>query len=176
MLIFGYAIRTDVDDVRLAIVDPSPSDITISMRDRLAASGVFRVVAVLRRMEELERQEGSEAVAYEMLGPPRLSKLLFEGTILRRLFGELAAAEELAPEETGQRALNLIREDADLRQRVVSIGLPILLPDGGSMYRGAEVKVMASPPTTDDPAGFGVTMPRSGADAAAYGISSTIPP
>jgi len=103
-------------------------------------AGVLRSQA-LRRMEELEREKGSRAVAYEMLGPPRLSKLLFEGAILRRLFGELEAAEELAPEETGQRALNLIREDADLRQRIVSIGLPILLPDGGSMYRGADVKV-----------------------------------
>ena len=54
LLIFGYAIRTDVDDIRLAFVDPSPSDVTLSMRDRLAASGVFRVVAVVRRMEELD--------------------------------------------------------------------------------------------------------------------------
>jgi ABC-2 type transport system permease protein len=54
VLIFGYAIRTDVDDVRLAIVDPSPSDVTHSLRDRLTAAGVFRLVAVLPRIEDLD--------------------------------------------------------------------------------------------------------------------------
>ena len=54
VLIFGYAIRTDVDDVRLAIVDPAPSHVTQSMRDRLAATGIFRIVAVLPRLEDLD--------------------------------------------------------------------------------------------------------------------------
>ena len=54
VLIFGYAIRTDVDDVRLAIVDPSPSHVTQSMRDRLAATGIFRIVAILPRLEDLD--------------------------------------------------------------------------------------------------------------------------
>lgn len=54
VLIFGYAIRTDVDNVRLAIVDPAPSDVTQSLRDRLVATGVFRLVAVLPRIEDLD--------------------------------------------------------------------------------------------------------------------------
>ncbi len=54
VLIFGYAIRTDVDDVRLVIVDPSPSPVTQSIRDRLAATGTFRIVDVLRRLEDVD--------------------------------------------------------------------------------------------------------------------------
>jgi NAD(P)-dependent dehydrogenase (short-subunit alcohol dehydrogenase family) len=47
-------------------------------------AGVLREVA-LERMAELEMEHQVESVAYEMLGPPRLSKLLFEGAILARL-------------------------------------------------------------------------------------------
>jgi ABC-2 type transport system permease protein len=54
VLIFGYAIRTDVNDVRLAIVDPAPSHETRALRDRLAAGGVFRIVAVLPRITDLD--------------------------------------------------------------------------------------------------------------------------
>jgi ABC-2 type transport system permease protein len=54
VMLFGYAIRTDVDDVRLAVVDPAPDPATIALRNRFAAAGVFRTVAVVRRIEELD--------------------------------------------------------------------------------------------------------------------------
>ncbi len=111
-------------------------------------AGVLRSSA-LQRMEAMEEERDSEAVAYEMLGPPRLSKLLFEAAVLRRIHGTLADAAELVPEETAARSIELVRTDGDLRQRIVSIGLPILLPDGGSIFRGPEVKV----PPEDDGSG-----------------------
>jgi len=51
-------------------------------------AGALRSVA-LDHMEALEAEAGIRSVAYEMLGPPRLSKLLFEGELLRRLAGTL---------------------------------------------------------------------------------------
>ena len=54
VLLFGYAIRTDVDNVRLAIVDPAPNNTTLGLRHRLAAAGVFRIVAVVPRIAEVE--------------------------------------------------------------------------------------------------------------------------
>ena len=54
VLLFGYAIRTDVDNVRLAIVDPAPSNTTLALRNRFAAAGVFRIVAVVPRTGDLE--------------------------------------------------------------------------------------------------------------------------
>jgi hypothetical protein len=46
----------------------------------------------------------------------------------------------------------LIREDAELRIRILSIGLPILLPDGERVLRGPEVKVAPAPgQRPDDP-------------------------
>jgi len=54
VLLFGYAIRTDVDDVRLAVVDPAPDSATIELRNRFTAGGVFRTVAVVPRTEDLD--------------------------------------------------------------------------------------------------------------------------
>jgi ABC-2 type transport system permease protein len=54
VLLFGYAIRTDVNDVRLAVVDPAPNNVTLTIRNRFAAAGVFRIVAVVRRAEDLD--------------------------------------------------------------------------------------------------------------------------
>ena len=54
VLLFGSAIRTDVDDVRLAVVDPAPNNVTLAFRNRFTAAGVFRIVAVVPRTEDLD--------------------------------------------------------------------------------------------------------------------------
>ena len=54
VLLFGSAIRTDVDDVRLAVVDPAPNHVTLAFRNRFTAAGVFRIVAVVPRTEDLD--------------------------------------------------------------------------------------------------------------------------
>jgi NAD(P)-dependent dehydrogenase (short-subunit alcohol dehydrogenase family) len=106
-------------------------------------AGVLREVA-LERMAELEKEHQVDSVAYEMLGPPRLSKLLFEGAILGRLYGDLAALASSDAKATARRASELITNDRDLRARILSIGLPILLVDG-KLLRGAEIKVAPLP-------------------------------
>ncbi len=104
-------------------------------------AGVLRSAAI-EEMEKMEREQGVEAVAYEMLGPPRLTKLLFEGSSLKRLYGTYDAALELDPEETASRAQAMVEGDADFRQRIVSTGVPILVKDGGAVLRGPVVKVL----------------------------------
>jgi drug efflux transport system permease protein len=54
VVLFGYAIRTDIDDVRLAVVDPAPDYVTMALRDRFASAGVFRTVSVVHRTADLE--------------------------------------------------------------------------------------------------------------------------
>jgi len=46
VIIFGAAIRTDVEHIRLAIVDPTPDAITLALRARFAATDTFRIVRV----------------------------------------------------------------------------------------------------------------------------------
>lgn len=54
VVLFGYALRSDVRDVRLAIVDPSPDYATLALRDRFQAARRFRVVATAKSMSEVE--------------------------------------------------------------------------------------------------------------------------
>ena len=102
--------------------------------------GALRETA-LRYMEQLEEEHGVRSVAFEMLGPPRLSKLLFEAEILNRLYGSVQQGADLDPDETASRALDLIETDGRLRSDILSIGIPILFPDGKSMLRGPKVSV-----------------------------------
>ena len=54
VLLFGSAIRTDVDRVRLAIVDPAPDEATLQLRNRFTATDTFRLVAVVPRASDLD--------------------------------------------------------------------------------------------------------------------------
>ena len=54
VLLFGSAIRTDVDRVRLAIVDPAPDEATLELRNRFTATATFRLVAVVPRASDLD--------------------------------------------------------------------------------------------------------------------------
>lgn len=47
VLLFGSAIRTEVEHVALAVVDPAPDEATLAVRGRLAAGPLFETVAVL---------------------------------------------------------------------------------------------------------------------------------
>lgn len=47
VILFGYALRTDVRGVRVAFVDPAPDASTLELRARFAATDVFRIVDVL---------------------------------------------------------------------------------------------------------------------------------
>jgi hypothetical protein len=98
----------------------------------------------LEKLRDLEKRHGARSVAFENLGPPRLSKLLFEADLLRRTFGTMEAVRAATPPEMSVRLAEEIAGDADYRGEIVSIGIPILLPDG-RLLRGPECKV---PPVT----------------------------
>jgi ABC-2 type transport system permease protein len=55
VLLFGFAIRTEVDDIRLAVVDPAPDHATLALRARFDATGLFRTIAVLPGTTALDR-------------------------------------------------------------------------------------------------------------------------
>ena len=70
MIIFGYAIRTDVDHVRLAIVDPAPDYATLALRSRFArdrtCSASSRSCRAPPTLEPLfQRGDAQEAVVFE---------------------------------------------------------------------------------------------------------------
>jgi ABC-2 type transport system permease protein len=78
VIIFGYAIRTDVKNIRIVIVDPEPDYATLALRSRLAATDAFQVLAVVSGTGELDRlfQRGDaqEAVVFEPGFATRLAR------------------------------------------------------------------------------------------------------
>jgi ABC-2 type transport system permease protein len=46
VLLFGFALRTDIRGVRLVVVDPRPDATTLELRGRFAATGLFRIVGI----------------------------------------------------------------------------------------------------------------------------------
>lgn len=79
VVIFGYAIRTDVRDIRLAIVDPVPDEVTLRIRTALSGGQLFRVVAVLDRVEKLEDLFKTEAAQAAVVFEPGFARQLGRG-------------------------------------------------------------------------------------------------
>ena len=96
----------------------------------------------LERMMEVEKQGKTKSVAFEMLGPPRNTKLLFEAHLLREALVTMTAVRESTPEQLAKALDTLVREQPRIANEVVSVGIPILL-DSGEILRGPEVIVPA---------------------------------
>ncbi|HET6402038.1 MAG TPA: short-chain dehydrogenase [Candidatus Kapabacteria bacterium] len=99
--------------------------------------------SALRMMTALEEETQTPSVAFEMLGPPRLAKLLFEAHLLKRIAKDFAGMLSHTPEELSQKAESILREDSRLRSNIISIGIPILLADGKKLVRGTHIKIPA---------------------------------
>jgi polysaccharide biosynthesis protein len=101
--------------------------------------GYLRNEAV-KRLSHLEKENGLNSVAFELLGPPRLSKLLHEANILRLINENVKSLLSISEEEIATKATELINQNSGLRKEILSIGLPILLKDG-KYLRGDFVKI-----------------------------------
>ena len=97
----------------------------------------------LERMNELERQHGgTKSVAFEMLGPPRVSKLLFEAHLLRETFDTLAAVAASPAAEVCARLNDKLATRPELANEIAAVGVPLLLASG-EVIRGPRVLVPA---------------------------------
>jgi ABC-2 type transport system permease protein len=74
VILFGYSIRTDVKDVLLAVVDPSPDAMTLALRDRFNAAGTFKTVAVVSSNDQLEPLFKSNRVQIAIEFAPRFAE------------------------------------------------------------------------------------------------------
>lgn len=109
-------------------------------------AGALRDRAI-REMTKLEEAHQVESIAFEMLGPPRLTKLLYEASLLRRLYTSLRGVSGLDPAEASSRAWEEVQKDQDFRATILSVGVPILLPQADRLLRGPLVKM---PPDSEE--------------------------
>ncbi len=95
--------------------------------------------AALTRLRQLEAEHG-ESIAFEILGPPRMSKLMYEAFLFKQVYGTMGAALQDKPQAAAEKLEALVSANAALRQQIISIGLPILLSDGERLLRGPQIK------------------------------------
>lgn len=96
----------------------------------------------VEKLQELEDLHQKESIAFELLGPPRLSKLLYEIHLLKMFCNNnFERIIKESPENLSKGLTKIIEENHQLRTEVISIGIPILVADGKSLIRGNVMKI-----------------------------------
>ncbi len=98
--------------------------------------------AALTDLEHAEQESGIPSVSLGRLGPPELSKLLFEAHLFKSAYNSFD--EILDPAETPDRMSARLEESLDasgVLRYAPSIGIPVLLGDGETLLRGPRINV-----------------------------------
>ncbi len=111
-----------------------------SVMDPTYRAGYLRGQA-LGELERLEQETGTHSVALGQLGPPELSKLLWEAELLRIAFGTLDEVLAHSVEEVGQALEAVLQADPNLTVTITSIGVPVLRANGTDLIRGPFIRI-----------------------------------
>jgi ABC-2 type transport system permease protein len=82
VLIFGFAVRTDVRDIAIAIVDPTPDVATTELRERIDASDRFHIVGVASSVQGLDLQFRHGSIRQALVLPTDVERRLGRGDSL----------------------------------------------------------------------------------------------
>ena len=82
VLIFGFAVRTDVRRIPIVVVDPTPDVATLELRDRLAASERFHIAGVAPTTHELDARFRAGSIRQALVLPPNVERRLGRGDSL----------------------------------------------------------------------------------------------
>ncbi|MEC7985711.1 MAG: hypothetical protein VX278_11150, partial [Myxococcota bacterium] len=98
--------------------------------------------AALTDLDLAEKTSETPSVALGRLGPPELSKLLFEAYLFKYTYQTLqeSASESLEPAAIAQQLVDIL-DSSGIAATAPSIGIPILLPDGKTILRGPRINV-----------------------------------
>ena len=99
--------------------------------------------SALQKMDRLQKEHGCDSIAFELLGPPKLSKLLYEVYLLKRCKFSMEDVINKSAGYLAASAEELIKTDPKLRSDILSIGIPILMSDGKHLLRGPVMKIPA---------------------------------
>jgi ABC-2 type transport system permease protein len=82
VLIFGFAVRTDVRKIPIVIVDPTPDVSTLLLRNRLAASDRFDVVGVAPSSQGLDPLFRAGSIRQALVLPRQVERRIGRGDSL----------------------------------------------------------------------------------------------
>lgn len=106
-------------------------------------AGVLRQTA-LDKLARIEEETRSHSVALGQLGPPELSKLLYEAHLLKLIYGTLNGVIGTPATGVSEATYSFLLEEDGLRTVITSIGVPILCPDGRRLLRGPRINIPES--------------------------------
>ncbi len=106
-------------------------------------AGVLRSTA-LDKLARIEEATDTNSVAVGHLGPPELSKILYEAHLLRQTYRTLTDVINANADEISEELERFISSRDDLTSTMASIGLPILMPDGVTIIRGPVINIPES--------------------------------
>jgi len=97
--------------------------------------------SAIEAMRRLEAVKNSPSIATGDLGPPKLTKLLYEAHLLKMKYRTLQAVIEADSKEASEVLWRYLQRNHELRNTVISIGVPILPPEGNRLVRGPRINV-----------------------------------
>jgi len=97
--------------------------------------------SAIEAMRRLEHETNSHSIATGELGPPKLTKLLYEAHLLSTKYRTLQSVVEQGAQEISNALWHYLQRNHDLRNTIISIGIPILPPEGDRLIRGPRVNV-----------------------------------
>ena len=123
------------------------SAIDSTVMDPSYRAGLLRRVA-MEDLKSVEEKMGDSSIALGQLGPPELSKLLFEAHLLKMAFPASTSFAEgvqvdgtpLVPEEMSELMAEIIDENEAIKT-AISVGIPVLFPDGKKLMRGPRINI-----------------------------------
>jgi hypothetical protein len=89
------------------------------------------------------------SIAIGQLGPPQLSKILYEAHLIKLVYPTIKEilepeGEPVTPESLAKKIADLVQNNP-IRDMITSIGMPILMPDGSTILRGPFISIPESP-------------------------------
>lgn len=97
--------------------------------------------AAIEDLARLEDETKIPSIALGQLGPPELSKLLFEAFLLHQRYHTLERVLNQRPKKIAEALFAYLKKHEPLAAMIVSVGLPILAPDGETIWRGPFIRI-----------------------------------
>lgn len=97
--------------------------------------------AALDDLARLEDETNSPSIALGQLGPPELSKLLFEAFLLRQRYHTLERVLNQRSKKIAEALYTWLKKHENIIEMIVSVGVPILAPDGQTILRGPTIRI-----------------------------------
>lgn len=88
----------------------------------------------IEHLEELSKDVEYPSVAFEILGPPRLSKLLFEAYILYKVFGKYENLINSENYHISMKMWEYLRDNPKILNYITSVGIGVISPDNELFY------------------------------------------